>query len=55
MTVRKGPVPAGRRMFVVPIEPLDRRRLRISSLKLCGSYEFGDMLGRQDVSWTSLL
>jgi SAM-dependent methyltransferase len=53
MTVRKGPVPAGRRMFVVPIEPLVAQAQSLS-LKLLRQYEFGDMLGRRDVSWTML-
>jgi SAM-dependent methyltransferase len=53
MTVRKGPVPAGRRMFAVPIEPLVAQAAS-SSLTLLRRYEFADMLGRKDVSWTML-
>jgi len=53
MTVRKGPVPAGRRMFAVPIEPLVAQA-RSLGLTLLRQYEFGDMLGRRDVSWTML-
>lgn len=53
MTVRKGPVPPGRRMFHIPISELvdaaERTRLR-----LLRNHEFPDMLGRQDVSWTML-
>jgi SAM-dependent methyltransferase len=53
MTVRKGPVPAGRRMFDVPIDPLVSQA-QSSSLALLRRYEFPDMLGRRDVSWTML-
>jgi hypothetical protein len=53
MTVRKGPVPAGRRMFEVPIDPLVWQAQDIG-LVLLQRYEFADMLGRKDVSWTML-
>jgi SAM-dependent methyltransferase len=53
MTVRKGPVPAGRRMFEVPIDPLVAQAQDVG-LKLLRRYEFADMLGRRDVSWTML-
>jgi SAM-dependent methyltransferase len=53
MTVRAGPVPAGRRMFEVPIEPLVSQAQAIG-LTLLRKYEFADMLGRRDVSWTML-
>lgn len=53
MTVRKGPVPAGRRMFAVPIDPLVVQAQAVG-LKLLRRYEFADMLGRSDVSWTML-
>jgi SAM-dependent methyltransferase len=53
MTVRKGPVPEGRRMFEVPIEPLigDAHALGLALLR---QHAFADMLGRSDVSWTML-
>lgn len=53
MTVRKGPVPEGRRMFVVPIDPLVAQAQSLG-LALLRRYEFPDMLGRSDVSWTML-
>jgi SAM-dependent methyltransferase len=53
MTVRKGPVPSGRRMFHIPIEPLIAAAAE-SGLVLLKNYEFSDMLGRQDVRWTML-
>jgi SAM-dependent methyltransferase len=53
MTVRKGPVPEGRRMFVVPIDPLVAQAQSLG-LALLRRYEFPDMLGRRDVSWTML-
>ncbi|WP_201839559.1 class I SAM-dependent methyltransferase [Microvirga zambiensis] len=53
MTVRKGPVPAGRRMFEVPIDPLVSHAQSLG-LDLLQRYEFADMLGRKDVSWTML-
>jgi SAM-dependent methyltransferase len=53
MTVRKGPVPAGRRMFEVPIDPLVSQAQSLG-LTLLQRYEFPDMLGRRDVSWTML-
>lgn len=53
MTVRKGPVPAGRRMFTVPIDPLIAQAQSLG-LALLKRYEFADMLGRTDVSWTML-
>nr|WP_279306575.1 class I SAM-dependent methyltransferase [Microvirga solisilvae] len=53
MTVRKGPVPPGRRMFPIPIEPLIAAAGE-SGLALLKNYEFSDRLGRQDVSWTML-
>jgi 2-polyprenyl-3-methyl-5-hydroxy-6-metoxy-1,4-benzoquinol methylase len=53
MTVRKGPVPAGRRMFEVPIDPLVSQA-QATGLSLLQRYEFADMLGRRDVSWTML-
>jgi SAM-dependent methyltransferase len=53
MTIRKGPVPAGRRMFEVPIDPLVSQAQSMG-LALLRKYEFGDMLGRRDVSWTML-
>ena len=53
MTVRKGPVPAGRRMFEVPIDPLVSQAQSLG-LTLLRRYEFADMLGRRDVSWSML-
>ena len=53
MTVRKGPVPAGRRMFAVPINPLALEAQSLG-LTLLRRYDFPDMLGRKDVSWTML-
>ena len=53
MTVRKGPVPAGRRMFEIPIDLLVSNAQSIG-LTLLRRYEFTDMLGRKDVSWTML-
>ena len=53
MTVRKGPVPPGRRMFVVPIDPLVADA-GATGLALLRRYEFPDMLGRADVTWTML-
>ena len=53
MTIRKGPVPAGRRMFDVPIDPLVSQAQSMG-LSLLRKYEFSDMLGRKDVSWTML-
>ncbi len=53
MTVRKGPIPAGRRMFEVPIDPLVCQA-QAEGLHLLRQYEFADMLGRRDVSWTML-
>jgi hypothetical protein len=53
MTVRKGPVPAGRRMFEVPIDSLVSQA-RSMGLMLLRQSEFADMLGRRDVSWTML-
>lgn len=53
MTVRKGPVPPGRRMFSIPIDPLIAAAAK-SGLALLRNDEFADMLGRQDVSWTML-
>jgi len=53
MTVRKGPVPPGRRMFHTPIEPLIEAAAK-GGLALLKNYEFSDRLGRQDVRWTML-
>ncbi len=53
MTVRKGPVPAGRRMFEIPIDPLVSEAQSIG-LVLLQRYAFADMLGRGNVSWTML-
>lgn len=53
MTIRKGPVPPGRRMFEVPIDPLVANA-KGDGLALLRRYEFADMLGRDDVSWTML-
>ncbi len=53
MTVRKGPVPSGRRMFPIPIEPLIAAAAE-TGLVLLKNYEFPDRLGRQDVTWTML-
>lgn len=53
MTVRKGPVPPGRRMFTVPIDPLVKAAAE-ARLALLERYEFGDRLGREDVRWTML-
>lgn len=53
MTVRKGPVPPGRRMFRIPIEPLIEAAAK-AGLALLKNYEFSDRLGRQDVRWTML-
>jgi SAM-dependent methyltransferase len=53
MSVRKGPVPPGRRMYPVPIGGLiaHAARLGLSLLQTCDT---GDRLGRSDVSWTLL-
>jgi hypothetical protein len=53
MTVRKGPVPVGRRMFEVSIDSLvlDAQALGLTLLR---RYDFPDMLGRREVSWTML-
>ena len=53
MTIRKGPVPPGRRMFEVPIDPLVADA-RGNGLALLRRHEFADMLGRRDVNWTML-
>ncbi|MCG7393678.1 class I SAM-dependent methyltransferase [Microvirga sp. ACRRW] len=53
MTVRKGPIPPGRRMFPIPIEPLIIAA-KSNGLVLLRADEFGDALGRQDVTWTKL-
>lgn len=53
MTVRKGPAPEGRRMFVIPIDELIAAAQK-AGLGLLRSLEFPDMLGREDVSWTML-
>lgn len=53
MTVRKGPVPPGRRMFPIPIGELVERAEALG-LTLLRRYEYGDKLGRKDVSWTML-
>ena len=53
MTVRKGPVPEGRRMFEIPIDPLVPQAQSLG-LTLLRRYEFADMLGRRDVRWTML-
>jgi SAM-dependent methyltransferase len=53
MTVRKGPVPPGRRMFHIPIDELIARAGELD-LKLLRTGEFDDMLGRRDVGWTML-
>jgi len=53
MTIRKGPVPEGRRMCAVPIDPLVEQAQSLG-LTLLRQYEFADMLGRRDVSWSML-
>ena len=53
MTVRSGPVPPGRRMFHVPTDELVVAAENIG-LRVLRNYDFPDMLGRQDVSWTML-
>jgi SAM-dependent methyltransferase len=53
MTIRKGPVPPGRRMFEVPIDPLVADA-QGNGLALLRRHDFADMLGRGDVSWTML-
>jgi len=53
MTVRKGPVPPGRRMFSISIDPLIEAAGK-SGLALLRKDGLADMLGRQDVSWTML-
>ena len=53
MTVRKGPVPPGRRMFQVRIDELIVAAER-AGLMLLRNHDVPDMLGRQDVSWTML-
>jgi len=53
MAIRRGPVPAGRRMFHVPIDPLISEA-RPLGLALLRKYDFPDMRGRRDVSWTML-
>lgn len=53
MTVRKGPVPPGRRMFHIPIDELIARAAELD-LVLLRAGEFDDMLGRRDVGWTML-
>jgi len=53
MTVRKGPVPPGRRMFAVPIDPLvaDAGAADLAFLRRS---DFPDLRGRTEVSWTAL-
>jgi len=53
MTIRKGPVPAGRRMFEVPIDPLISQAGSLG-LALLARHAFPDMRGREGVSWTML-
>lgn len=53
ITVRKGPVPLGRRMFHIPIDPLTAAASE-AGLVLLRRYEYDDRLGRQDVRWTML-
>jgi len=53
MTIRRGPVPAGRRMFLVPIDPLVSQAQAIG-LTLLHRDEFADRLGREGVTWTML-
>jgi SAM-dependent methyltransferase len=53
MSLRHGPVPAGRRMFDVPgQEVIDRAREM--NLSLLAEERHDDMLGRDDVTWTLL-
>jgi len=53
MSIRSGPVPAGRRMFEVPVDELISQAKTLE-LELLQRRETGDMLGRADVSWTLL-
>ncbi len=53
MTVRRGPVPPGRRMFHVPTDELIAAAEAIG-LRVLRSFGISDMLGRRDVSWTML-
>lgn len=53
MSVRKGPVPQGRRMFEIPIPELIAQA-RAVDLDLLEQIETGDAQGRPDVSWTKL-
>lgn len=53
MSIRKGPVPAGRRMFEVSPEELILQA-RTQGLTLLQRIDTNDMLGRGDVTWTML-
>jgi SAM-dependent methyltransferase len=53
MSIRSGPIPAGRRMFEVPTDELiaQARALRLALVQRSSS---GDMLGRDGVGWIKL-
>ncbi|MBF9232868.1 class I SAM-dependent methyltransferase [Microvirga alba] len=53
MSIRKGPVPAGARMFEVPIEPFIEAA-RAEGLELLKMMRSEDMHARPGVSWTKL-
>ncbi|MCB5174465.1 class I SAM-dependent methyltransferase [Microvirga lenta] len=53
MSVRRGTVPAGRRMFEVPVDPLIAKA-HGHGLTLLGRRDTGDMFGRNDVTWSKL-
>ena len=53
MSVRKGPVPPGRRMFEVPIDALIAEAQGLG-LDLLQRHDTGDMFNRGDVTWTKL-
>jgi SAM-dependent methyltransferase len=53
MSIRKGPVPAGARMFEVPIESFVAAA-RSAGLELLQTLQSEDMHGRPGVSWTKL-
>jgi SAM-dependent methyltransferase len=54
LTLRHGPVPAGRRMFEVAPEEVIDAGARLG-LDLVHRSRCGDLLGRDDVTWTNLV
>lgn len=54
MSIRKGPVPAGARMFEVPIEPFVDAA-KVAGLELLQMTQSEDMHRRPGVSWTKLV